>query len=658
MCGIAGVLSFAAGKPPERAELTAMIQRLHHRGPDGTGFLIDGAIGLAHARLSIIDLSGGQQPIHNEDRTVWVVFNGEIFNYLELRRDLEEQGHRFYTQSDTEVIVHLYEEHGERFVEHLNGQFAIALWDIPRQRLVLARDRTGIRPLFYTEVAGRLLFASEVKALFSLPDVRRSIDLRALAEICTFWAPLAPRTAFEGVSSLPPGHIMVVADGARRLHCYWDWVFPESGSAREQQRTEADYAEELRALLIDAVRLQLRADVPVGAYLSGGLDSSIVTSIIRNFTDTPLRTFSLTFEDAEFDESEFQQTLVDFLGTSHTSLRCTRADIAAVFPQTVFHTETPIVRTAPAPLLLLAGHVRNSGYKVVLTGEGADEVFGGYDIFKEAKIRRFWARSPGSALRPRILERLYPYLKHSPASGRAFSQAFFKEGMEQVDQPYFAHLTRWRTTRRIGQFFSPQVRESVSDWDPHAAIRATLPPGINRWVPMGRDQYVEAHTLMTGYLLCSQGDRVAMANSIEGRFPFLDHRLIEFANRLPPQLKLHGLTEKYLLKKSMTGLLPESVRTRTKQPYRAPDSQSFFNAGKPVDYVAELFNAPAIAAAGYFEAGPVGKLYEKCRAGRAIGFADNMAFVTILSTMLLHEQFILGRDAGATRLAPAQTLAA
>ncbi len=258
--------------------------------------------------------------------------------------------------------------------------------------MVLARDRTGIRPLFYTEAAGRLLFASEIKALFALPEVRRSIDPQALAEICTYWSPLAPRTAFEGVSSLPPGHIMVVTDGARRLHRYWDWEFPEPMAW--PRRTEADYAEELRALLIDAVRLQLRADVPVGAYLSGGLDSSIITSVIHNFTDTPLRTFSLTFEDAEFDESAFQQELVNFLGTTHTSVRCTRSDIANAFPRTIFHAETPIVRTAPAPLMLLSGHVRASGYKVVLTGEGADEVFGGYDLFKEAKIRRFWARSP------------------------------------------------------------------------------------------------------------------------------------------------------------------------------------------------------------------------------------------------------------------------
>jgi asparagine synthase (glutamine-hydrolysing) len=638
MCGIAGILSLGAGRPPERAELAAMIGQLHHRGPDGTGEMVDGLVGLAHARLSIIDIAGGAQPIHNEDRSVWVIFNGEIFNYVELRRELEAQGHRFYTQSDTEVIVHLYETHGEDFVQHLNGQFAIALWDARERRLLLARDRAGIRPVFYTEAGGRFAFASEVKALFALPEVGRRLDARGLAEICTYWSPLAPRTPFAGVCSLPPGHVMVIADGKKQLRRYWDWVFP--GPSREPVRDEADYAEQLRALLVDATRLQLRADVPVGAYLSGGLDSSIVTSVVRNFTDTPLRTFSITFEDEEFDESAYQRELVNYLGTEHTSIRCTRADIAAAFPRTVFHTETPIVRTAPAPLMLLSGHVRDCGYKVVLTGEGADEVFGGYDLFKEAKIRRFWARSPGSASRPRILERLYPYLKHSPAAGKAFTQAFFREGLEQRDQPYFAHIPRWTTTRRIAQFFSPALREEIGAFDPYAAILPTLPAGISGWIPMGRDQYVEAHTLMAGYLLCSQGDRVAMANSIEGRFPFLDHRLIEFANRLPPQLKIHGLTEKYLLKKSVRGLLPEAVRTRTKQPYRAPDSQSFFADGKPVDYVADLLAGPKLAAAGYFDPAAVAKLVEKCRSGRAIGFADNMAFVAVLSTMLLHEQFI------------------
>jgi asparagine synthase (glutamine-hydrolysing) len=640
MCGIAGILNMTVGHQPERSELAAMIARLNHRGPDGNGLFVDGAVGLAHARLSIIDLTGGDQPIHNEDQSAWVVFNGEIFNYIELRAELLALGHRFYTASDTEVIVHLYEQYGEKFVDYLNGQFAIALWDKKQQKLVLARDRTGIRPLFYAETNGRLIFASEAKALFALPEVHRALDAVALNQICTYWSPLAPSTIFEGVKSLPPGHIMVAANAETRIEKFWDWDFSDVAS-NHGTRSEADYADELRELMIDAVRLQLRSDVPVGAYLSGGLDSSIITSLIHNFTDTRLRTFSLTFEEAEFDESDHQQELVNYLGTEHTSLQCKKTDIAKAFPRTIFHTETPIVRTAPTPLMLLSQHVRESGYKVVLTGEGADEVFGGYDIFKEAKTRRFMARHPESKMRPRILERLYPYLKNSPTASRAFTEAFFSDGIEHIDKPYFAHIPRWKTTQRISQFFSSDLRAKIGDINPYAAIMNAL-PSMNNWPAMGRDQYVEAHTLMSGYLLSSQGDRMAMASSIEGRFPFLDHRLIEFANRLPPYLKVRGLTEKYLLKKSMEGLLPESVRTRTKQPYRAPDCASFFESGKPVDYVDDLFSSAKITSAGYFDATATNKLFEKCRTGRAVSFADNMAFVAILSTMLLHEQFIVG----------------
>jgi len=638
MCGIAGIYNISSGSSPTEPELSAMIGMLQHRGPDGFGFHMDEKLGLAHARLSIIDLEGGWQPIHNEDKTVWVVFNGEIFNYIELREALEKNGHAFYTHSDTEVIVHLYEQYGDDFVQHLNGQFAIALWDKSRRRLILARDRVGIRPLFYTTVNGRLLFASELKSLFALPEVPRRLNGRALGEIFTFWSPLEPATVFEGIEALPPGHLMIAENGHTRVRRYWDWAFPESLSP--DTRSGASYAEELRELLVDAVRLQLRADVPVGAYLSGGLDSSIVTTIIKNFTDTPLRTFSVTFEDAEFDESRHQQDLVEYLGTRHSVVHCTASDIGAAFPRTIWHTETPVVRTAPTPLMLLSARVRAEDYKVVLTGEGADEVFGGYDIFKEAKIRRFCARVPESTMRPRIFERLYPYLKHSPASNRAFTQKFFTEGMEHKDRPFFAHIPRWNTTRRIWQFLAPGLRETLSGFDPYAAIERTLPAEIARWLPMGRDQYVEAHTLMSGYLLCSQGDRVAMANSVEGRFPFLDHRLIEFANRLPPRYKLMGLTEKYLLKQSMKGLLPESIRTRSKQPYRAPDSRSFFHNGAPLDYVAELMSESRLREAGYFDPRAVGKLVEKCRAGRAIGFADNMAFVGILSAMLVDDMFI------------------
>jgi asparagine synthase (glutamine-hydrolysing) len=642
MCGIAGIWSPDGAAPPQRAQIDAMVAALHHRGPDGRGVRIDGPIGLGHARLSIIDLAGGAQPMCNEDGSIWVVFNGEIFNYIELRESLLRHGHRFQTDSDTEVLVHLYEQHGDAFVEHLNGQFAIALWDGQRKRLVLARDRVGIRPLHYAWSGKRLVFASEVKALFALPEIPRSLDVNALASVFSYWAVLPPGSVFESVQVVPPGHLMTVDATGVSTRRYWDWNFagscPPPGS--EQQ-----CAEELRELLIDAVRLQLRADVPVGAYLSGGLDSSIITTIVRRHTDTPLRSFSLTFEDAEFDEGAYQRELVAHLQTDHSAMLATKLAIGAAFPRMVWHAESPLVRTAPVPMMLLADSVRSAGYKVVLTGEGADEAFGGYDLFKEAKIRRFVARQPGSRWRGRLLERLYPYLAHSPGAGRAMTQSFFGTGLDQADQPWFAHSMRLGVTRRMLQFFRADWRERLLAWDPHAALQATLPTDFARWQPLERDQYVEAQTLMSGYLLSSQGDRAAMAASIEARYPFLDHRVLEFASRLPPQFKLRGLNEKMLLKKSMAQELPASIHRRSKQPYRAPDSACFFEGGKALPYVDELLSPARLDAAGLFDSGAVAKLVEKCRAGRAIGFGDNIAFVGVLSTMLLHEQFVRQRDA-------------
>ncbi len=640
MCGIAGIFNVAEGPPPRRESLASMIEAVHHRGPDGYGFFQDRRCGLAHARLSIIDLSGGDQPIHNEDRSVWVVFNGEIFNYIELRRDLEQRGHRFYTQSDTEVIVHLYEQYGTDFVDHLNGQFAIALWDQEQQRLVLARDRTGIRPVFYTRSRGRLVFASEIKALLALTEIPRRLNLPAVGDVMTYWAALSPDTIFDGVESLPPGHLLILESGRERLVKYWDWMFP--AQAPRTDRTAESYAEELRALLGDAVRLQLRSDVPVGAYLSGGLDSSVIAALVKLHNRAALRTFSVAFEDAEFDESSFQSEMAAHLGTEHTSVLCRTSDIAAEFPRVIWHTETPILRTAPAPLMLLSAMVRQSGFKVVLTGEGADEVFGGYDLFKEAKVRRFWARFPKSKVRPRMLERLYPYLRHSPAASRGMTERFYAQGLDQAQQPCFAHIPRWATTRRSWQFFSPQARAQLGDQDFVQRAMSRFAPELAGYLPIGRDQYVEAHTLLSTYLLNSQSDRVAMANSIEGRFPFLDHRVIEFASRLPPSLKIRGLTEKYILKRAMQDLLPAAIGKRTKQPYRAPDSQSFFCNGQPVDYVADLLSTERLRGAGYFDAAAVGKLLNKCRAGRVIGFSDNMAFVGVLSTMLVDELFIRG----------------
>jgi asparagine synthase (glutamine-hydrolysing) len=647
MCGIAGILSFDA-QPPRVQELAAMAQALRHRGPDGTGFYRDNHAGLAHTRLSVIDLEGGAQPMRNEDGSVWSAVNGEIFNYRALRAQLEQCGHRFRTASDCETVVHAYEEYGLKFLDHLNGQFAIALWDRRQRRLLLARDRTGIRPLFHATANGRVLFASEVKALFTDPKLPRSLDRRALAQTLTYWSALAPRSTFTGVSAVPPGHCLVIEGRDQRLLRYCDWDFPEE--ATRDTRSAEDCAAELRELLTDAVRLQLQADLPVGAYLSGGLDSSLVAALAARIDTSPLRTFALAFDDAEFDESAFQQDMARHLGTQHTTLRCANAQIGAAFRRALWHVEAPLVRTAAVPLMLLSERVRAEGFKVVLTGEGADEVFAGYDLFREAKVRRFWAREPASRLRPLALARLYPWLRQSPVAAQAFSQQFFGEGMAHAAEPYFAHLPRWTAMRRIGRFFSRDMHEALAGWDPLREFTGWLQRPLGRWAPLARDQYVEAHTLLSGHLLSSQGDRVAMANAVEGRHPFLDHRVIEFANRLPPHYKLRGLTEKYVLRKAAQGLLPETIRRRTKQPYRAPEYSSFMH-GAVADEVQELLGAKRLREAGYFDPLAVGKLLDKCRSGRAIGFGDNTAFVAILSTMMLDDLFVRGVDRPAQRAA-------
>jgi asparagine synthase (glutamine-hydrolysing) len=452
---------------------------------------------------------------------------------------------------------------------------------------------------------------------------------------------MGSRSTFRGVQSLPAGHLLTLENGRESVRCYWDWTFPQGPDYSRVSLEEA--AEQLRELLIDAVRLQLRSDVPVGAYLSGGLDSSGIVSLIRNHTSAPLRTFSVAFEDSEFDESRFQREMVATLGTDHTTLKCTQADIGKIFPSLIRHTETPILRTAPAPLMLLSGDVRRAGYKVVLTGEGADEVFGGYDLFKEAALRRFWAPQPGSRWRSLLFSRLYPYLRNSPVANQAFARSFFGQRLDETSSPFYAHFTRWSTTQGIWKFFSPAARAALAAVSPEKDLAERLPAAFTGWNPLGRDQYIEVHTLLEGYLLSSQGDRVAMANSVEGRVPYLDHRVIEFANRLSPRLKLRGLREKVVLRRALAGMLPASIVQRVKQPYRAPDSQSFFEGGRPLPYVADLLNRERLREAGYFDADAIQGLVAKCAAGRASGAGDNMALVGVLSTMLVHEQFVTSR---------------
>ena len=634
MCGISGFVSLRGGGV-DRDLLGAMIGTLSHRGPDATGVYAGEGTGLAHARLSIIDLSGGGQPMSIADGRFWITFNGEIFNYLELREELIQKGHSFATRSDTEVILHLYQEEGENCVQRLNGQWAFAIWDTSAKKLFLSRDRVGVRPLFYTQTADQFLFASEIKALFASPDVVRNLDPVALDQIFTFWVTLPPRTAFKDISQLPPGHSLVLENGQLRIWKYWNLEYePDCGSVEDEKRL----SEELLALLLDATRIRLRSDVPVGAYLSGGLDSTVITALTKSLVGDRLRTFSVSFDDAEFDESSYQREASAFLHTQHSDVRCGYQDIARIFPDVVRHTEQPILRTAPAPLFLLAKLVRESGFKVVLTGEGADEMLGGYDIFKEAKVRRFWGRFPQSRLRPQLLKRLYPYMDGIQRQPAAYLQRFFRVTAEDLPSPFFSHLPRWGLTAQLKMFLSDAVRAETRSYDALSDLEHALPPAYNSWRPFNQAEYLESSSLLPGYILSSQGDRMAMAHSVEGRYPFLDHRVVEFAAKLPPNLKMKVLDQKHLLKRAAHGMIPPSIEQRAKQPYRAPDGKSFFSGSE--SYVTEMLSPDQIRSGGIFNSDTVAALVAKFKSGRPTSVKDDMALVGILSTQLLLNQFV------------------
>ncbi|KQV78003.1 asparagine synthase [Nocardioides sp. Root122] len=641
MCGICGVV-VTDGPPPDRELVTRMIGRLRHRGPDGSGLYLDDQAALGHTRLAIIDTEGGAQPLCNEDGTLWISFNGEIFNYVELGDELRRRGHRFRTHSDTEVIVHAWEEWGEDCFTRFNGQWALALWDSRERRLVLSRDRLGVRPLFFTRDAHRIAFASEVKALMADPEVPRELDPVGLDQVLTYWSTVAPRTVFRGIEQLEPGHVAVLDRDGFRRRPYWSADFPARGAEPGQDVEEN--ARELRERIVEAARLRfLRSDVPVGAYLSGGIDSSITAAVIARYTDAPLHTFSLRFADAEYDEGVHQQRMVAQLGAQHQDITVSPADVAEVFPDVVLHTETPILRTAPAPLFLLSRLVRQNGYKVVVTGEGADEVLAGYDIFREGRVRAFWARDPGSTTRDRAVELLYPWMANNPGQAPAFARSFFGQDLDP-DDPAISHRPRWASTSAVKGMLAPGLLDEVVRGAGDDVL-ALLPPQSASWDPLSRAQWLEMTTLLPGYILSSQGDRMLMANSVEGRFPFLDKDVIAFANQLPARHKLNGLDEKHLLKLAFEDLVPEEIRRRPKQPYRAPDTASFFT-DTPPDWLGDVTSPAAVADAGVFNPRAVQGLLTKAARTHGVrtGNTDNMRLLAVVSTQLLHQQLVV--DAG------------
>jgi asparagine synthase (glutamine-hydrolysing) len=639
MCGIAG--TFTAHQPAPREFLLEMAGELLHRGPDGVGLYLDHNFGMVNTRLSIVDLAGGDQPLSNEAGRYWVMQNGEIYNYVELIEELEGLGHQFATSSDTEVIAHAFEEWGVDCLAKLNGDFAFAVWDRQTRELFLARDRFGVRPLFLANFGNSLSFASEAKALLRHPQSKRELDTLGLVETFTMWSVLPDRSAFQDIYELPAGHYLRYSSkGLLEQRRWWDVPFVSPDEARKESATEL--AEELRSLLEDATRLRLRADVPVGAYLSGGLDSSAIAGLTRQLTTQKRQSFSVSFADPRFDESSFQKQMANALETELSGVSIKGSEIAEDFPEVVHLAEKPLLRTAPAPLHRLSKLVRQTGFKVVLTGEGADELFGGYDIFKEAQVRRFWAKQPDSKLRPLLFKRLYPYLTRDTSKAGAFLSHFFSQGLTETSDPLYSHQIRFNNTSRSLRFLDGGVLEDATlQGDSKQRLLNYLPDNFSRFSNLSKAQYLEIHTFLSGYLLSSQGDRMLMGNSVEGRFPFLDYRVAEFAARLPDRLRLQGLQEKYLLRKAVAPLLPKNIGRREKRPYRSPVLQAFIGPDAP-GYVQDLLEGTHLAEVGLFKPEAVKQLVEKCKrlAESSVGETDEMALVGIISTLLLHEKMI------------------
>jgi asparagine synthase (glutamine-hydrolysing) len=620
MCGISGIIDYNS---------------ISYRGPDESGVYLSPVAAIGNVRLSIIDIEGGQQPLSDPTGRFWIVFNGEIFNYKELRRELESRGNTFQTKSDTEVLVQLYATFGKECLNLLNGQFSLAIWDKQKQELFVARDRVGIRPFFYNIMDGVFSFASEIKALFKQERISREISPESISQVYTFWTTISPDTVFKGIYELPPGHFAVYSRKGLVIEKFWELNFNKPVSTLTFQ----DSMDRFHELFTDAVRIRLRADVEVAAYLSGGIDSSATVAYIKDIEPGVLNTFSIGFEEKDFDESDYQNEAAKYFDTTHKSMMCSSKDISESFPKVIWHSETPILRTAPAPMLLLSELVRKNDIKVVVTGEGSDEILAGYDIFKEAKIKRFWASQPSSNARPLLLKKLYPYLSQMKDVNPKMIRAFYGYKLEDINNPFYSHLLRWNNSNHIKKHFSDHIKQVLNGYSVTAEIEKKLPLNFDSWDQLSKSQWLETTVFMSGYLLSSQGDRMGMANSIEGRYPFLDYRVIEFCSSLPENYKLKGLNEKYLLKRLLKNRIPDKILKRPKQAYRAPIRSVFISENSPA-YVKEMLSESYFKRANLFDFSSVAGLVSRIEKTGVSSEIDNMVLSSVISTHLLYYQFI------------------
>src|SRR5215510_1334154 len=614
MCGLVGFIDMRGERKPDAELLVRMTHKLDHRGPDSAGYFLGHYVALGFRRLSIIDLESGDQPIYNEDGSVVLMCNGEIFNYLELKKVLIQKGHRFRTKSDVEVLLHLYEEHDIDFLDKINGQFAFAIYDRNKYRLFLARDHFGINPLYYTTVNALFIFASEIKAILEHPQVPREVDLTGLDQTISFPGLVSPRTMFKGIQSLKSGNYIVVENGAVSTREYWDLDYPplEAGSG---DKPESDYVEELKELLTRSVTYRLQSDVPVGFYLSGGLDSSLIGALINQIAPgTKRHSFSIGFTDADISETKHQRLMAQFTRSIHNEIIFDWSEIVERLSQMIYHCECPVRETYNTCSLALSAAAKNAGISVVLTGEGADELFAGYvgyrfDSFRDRESKSYDLET---ALEDELRERLWG------------DKDFFYEKDHQA-------------LREVKQtLYSARVNELYPEFDcfNHGLINKERLRGRH---PLHQRSYLDFRLRLSDHLISDHGDRMTLAHSVEGRYPFLDIDLVEFSTRIPPELKLHDYVEKYILKRVAEDFLPAEIVKREKFGFHAPGSPYLLQHG--IEWVNDMVSHDRIKRQGYFNPDVIDRLraeYTQSGFKLKLPFEDDLLIVVLTFSLFLY----------------------
>lgn len=644
MCGIAGIIDLAGQRPVPEGSIQRMARALLHRGPDEEGFLVQPGVALASRRLSIVGLADGQQPVANEDRSVFVIFNGELFDYIERQSALKERGHKLVTHCDTEIIPHLWEDYREKMWEQLRGQFAIALWDERRRQLHLGRDRFGIAPLFWTQQSDWLLFASEIKGLLASGMVPARPDHRGIDHIFTFSAMPGRRTCFEGVHLLPPGHFLSVtpasedrSNGRLDERAFWEMDFPDEG-AEEWGADPKRLVDDFEKVLLQAVEERLRADVPVGAYLSGGVDSSMILALACHLRGPAINTYTVRVDEPGLDELDAASLSARHIGTKPPIVQDFRdQDAIATYPKLIAAAEAPVIDTSCAALLQLAGRVHRCGQKVVLTGEGADEWLVGYPWYKAAKLIGLLDIMPGLPL-GNIARNAYLRLNKVPHFTNALRQEVEKslEGPNAwIDAYGVLAISKLR-------FYSEPMREALAQTNPWTELDFPR-ERARRWHPLHRGVWIAARVLLAGHLLQAKGDRVAMHSSVEVRYPFLDEDVFDFLAKLHPRWRLRGFRDKHLLRLLAERWVPKSVARRHKVIFRAPLDSFHMDPEPP--FVAQLVSEESLRKTGYFDVAAVNRWrndFLKMRAGSLPRLSVEAGLMAVVATQLWHHLFMGG----------------